>query len=85
MEDMDTTSMSESPPTTSEDASAASPDHISSSRTAEQVSLSAKAAGLTDTTGPVQLLHFCDQLNSDEVRLLEVPSSVLQALKQGDK
>ena len=54
-------------------------------RTADQVSLSAKAAGLTNTTGPVQLLHFSAQLNSDEIKLLEVPSNVLQALKQGDK
>ena len=54
-------------------------------RTADQVSLSAKAAGLTNTTGPVQLLHFSTQLNSDEIKLLEVPSNVLQALKQGDK
>ena len=54
-------------------------------RTADQVALSAKAAGLSNTTGPVQLLHFSAQLNSDEIKLLEVPSNVLQALKQGDK
>lgn len=81
---MDTTSGVESPPTTSEDTGV-HPDHMTPRRTADQVSLSAKAAGLTDTTGPIQLLHFCHQLNSDEIQLLEVPTDVLQALKQGDK
>ena len=83
---MDTTSTTESPPATSEDtAAAAPPDHMTPRRTADQVSLSAMAAGLTDTTGPIQLLHFCHQLNLDEIKLLEVPRDVLQALKQGDK
>ena len=57
----------------------------SATRTADQVALSANAAGLTNTTGPVQLMHFSTQLNLDEIKLLEVPSNVLQALKQGDK
>ena len=60
-------------------------DHVTSRRTADQVSLSAKAAGLGGTTGPIQLLHFSTQLNSDDVRLLEMPSDVLRALKQGEK
>ena len=65
-----------------EDTSAAT---SAGTRTADQVALSAKAAGLTNTTGPVQLLRFSEQLNSDEIKLLEVPSNVLQALKQGDR
>ena len=77
MEEMDTSSVMESPP-----SSEGAPQKT---RTADQVVLSAKAAGLTSTTGPVQLLHFSAQLNSDDVRLLEVPCNVLQALKQGDK
>ena len=90
--------VSESPPppsdkTTSSTTSPPSPHNhqdttttaAAVTRTADQVALSAKAAGLTNTTGPVQLLHFGAQLNSDEIKLLEVPSNVLQALKQGDK
>ena len=93
MEQMDTggTTVSEPPPPSGEDTSTITPDsppdhnQDQGTRTVDQVALSAKAAGLTNTTGPVQLLHFSAQLNSDEIKLLEVPGNVLQALKQGDK
>ena len=92
MEEMDIgNAVSESPPS-GEDTSTITPDPPApphqggqGTRTADQVALSSKAAGLTDTTGPVQLLHFSAQLNSDEIKLLEVPKNVLQALKRGDK
>ena len=86
MEVDEDTSSSLQPPTSSEDNSTPS-SHSETvvRRTAEQVSLSAKAAGLTNTTGPVQLLHFSSPLNSDNIRLLEVPGDLLQTLKQGQK
>lgn len=71
------------------------PDHAQDStpsqptrRTAEEVRLSAQAAGLsssTGTVGPVQLLHFSPHLHSEEIRLLELNQPILSALKAGDK
>ena len=55
------------------------------SRTADQVESSAKAAGLTNTRGPIQLLHFGPQLNSDDIKLLELPHEVLTAVSGGQK
>lgn len=54
-------------------------------RTVDQVESSAKAAGLTNTRGPVQLLHFGPQLNSDDIKLLELPHEVLTAVSGGQK
>ena len=58
---------------------------VGQERTADQVESSAKAAGLTNTTGPIQLLHFGLQLNSDDVKLLELPHEVLTAVRSGQK
>lgn len=63
-------------------------DHISSQpskRTAEDVSTSAKAAGLSNSVGSVQLLQFSAQLHSEEIRLMEVHGPILSALRNGEK
>ncbi len=54
-------------------------------RTAEEVSASARAAGLVGCVGPVQLLHFSPHLHSEDIRLLEVHGPVLSALTRGEK
>ena len=54
-------------------------------RSAEHVEASAKAAGLTQPCGPVQLLYFSPQLNSEEIKLLEIPHEVLSELRSGQK
>lgn len=54
-------------------------------RTPEQVEEVAKAAGLTGTCGPTQLLHFGPRLNTEEVKLLELPEDVLGALRSGQR
>ena len=46
--------------------------------------VTAKAAGLTVTKGPVQVLKFTEQLNSDDVKLFELPSQLLITLEAGD-
>lgn len=55
------------------------------SRTLEEVSQSAEAAGLLSSVGPVQLLHFSSQLNSEDVRIMEIEEPVLAALRRGEK
>ena len=55
-----------------------------SCRTREEVVETAKAAGLTATEGPVQVLKFTEQLNSDDVKLFELPSELLTTLEAGD-
>ena len=76
----------EAPPTNKDDATPSSHDGTAPPRrTADQVSVSAKAAGLTNSAGPIQLLHFSAPLNSDDIRLLEVPNDLLQALEQGER
>ena len=54
--------------------------HAQSRRTSEQVDGSAKAAGLTDPCGPTQLLHFSPQVNSEDMKLLELTHDVLEAI-----
>jgi len=54
-------------------------------RSAEHVEASAKAAGLTQPCGPIQLLHFSPQLNSEEIKLLEIPHEVLSEIRSGQK
>ena len=55
-------------------------------RTAEEVTASAKAAGLVvEGGGPVQLLHFSPHLHSEDIKLLEVHGPVLSTLTQGEK
>ena len=54
-------------------------------QSAEQVEASAKAAGLAQSCGPIQLLNFSSQLNCEEVKLLEIPHEVLSAVKSGQK
>ena len=62
-------------------------DHIPSQpeRTEEEVTRAAEAAGLTGSEGSVQLLHFSSQLHSEEIRIMEVPKPVLEALRSGEK
>ena len=86
MDDMETdSSVLEASPVHEDTSTDHVTSHVTSRRTADQVSISAKAAGLTGTTGPIQLLHFSTHLNSDDVKLLEMPIDVLRALKQGEK
>ena len=54
------------------------------SRSEEQVAETAKAAGLTVTKGPVQVLKFTEQLNSDDLKLFELPAELLGTLEAGD-
>ena len=54
-------------------------------RMPEQVSLAASAAGLTDTKGHVQVLHFSPLLHSEDIRLLELSGPVLASLKAGEE
>ena len=56
-------------------------------RSGSDVVTAARAAGLVvrdDATG-VQMLKFAHQLNSDELRLMEMPHEVLHALKIGER
>ncbi|KAL9980866.1 hypothetical protein ACROYT_G009505 [Oculina patagonica] len=55
-----------------------------STRTLEEVNKLADAAGLSNRTGPVQVLHFSVNPNSDEYKLLELPSSILDTLDVGN-
>ncbi len=58
---------------------------LAANRTAEQVEASVQAAGLGSSHGPTQLLHFSPQLNTEEVKLLELPEEVLGALRRGQR
>lgn len=65
-----------------------SSDHASlqhSYRTLEEVTQSADAAGLSNSLGSVQLLHFSSQLHSEEIRIMELEEPVLSALRRGEK
>ncbi|CAB4032442.1 Sister chromatid cohesion DCC1, partial [Paramuricea clavata] len=50
-------------------------------RTLEQVTESANAAGVSTETGIVQVLRFSDNLMSEEYKLLELPSGVLDSFQ----
>ena len=52
-------------------------------RRPEDVTQSAEAAGLVNSHGPIQLLHFSEELNSEDIKLLEVPPDVLESLQCG--
>ena len=64
-------------------------------RTREQVEAAAEAAGLFDVSANserdggrlvgTQLLKFAGQLNSEELRLMEMPREVLDALRGGER
>ena len=54
-------------------------------RTEEQTSSAADAAGLKDSVGAVNVLHFSPNLHSEDIRLLELPNPVLSALREGEK
>ena len=55
-------------------------------RTREEVEAAAVAAGLSLSSGSrTELLRFSEQLNSDEVRLMEMPLEVLDAIKNGER
>ena len=55
-------------------------------RTREQVEAAAVAAGLSLSSGRgTELLRFAEQLNSDEVRLMEMPLEVLDAMRRGER
>ena len=58
---------------------------IQSRRTEEEVQASAQAAGLARSHGPIQLLCFSPQLNAQDLKLMELPNDVLEALKKGDR
>ena len=52
----------------------------------EGVEASARAAGLLNTRGPTQLLQFSAAVNSSDIRLLELPDKVLEAITtRGEK
>lgn len=56
-------------------------------RKRSEVEAAASAAGLavSEGTGATQLLRFANQLNSQELRLMELPQEVLHALKCGER
>ena len=56
-----------------------------SRRTEEEVHVQAQAAGLARSHGPVQLLRFSSHLNAQDLKLMELPCDVLEALKKGDR
>ncbi|XP_020613856.1 sister chromatid cohesion protein DCC1-like [Orbicella faveolata] len=53
-------------------------------RSIEEVNKLADAASLVNRTGPVQVLHFSVNPNSDEYKLLELPRSILETLDVGN-
>jgi len=53
-------------------------------RSLEEVNKLADAASLVNRTGPVQVLHFSVNPNSDEYKLLELPQSILETLVVGN-
>eukprot|EP00731_Ephydatia_muelleri_P018420 Em0011g460a len=57
---------------------------LESRRTEEEVHVQAQAAGLARSHGPVQLLRFSSHLNAQDLKLMELPCDVLEALKKGD-
>ena len=57
----------------------------SSHRSLEEVNKLADAASLVNRTGPVQVLHFSVNPNSDEYKLLELPKSILETLDVGNR
>lgn len=57
----------------------------SSHRSIEEVNKLADAASLVNRTGPVQVLHFSVNPNSDEYKLLELPRSILETLDVGNR
>ena len=54
-------------------------------RTLSDVQAAAKAAGLPSMPGPVQLLHFGQELNTEELKLMEVPPDIMEALRSGQR
>ena len=54
-------------------------------QSAEQVEALAKAAGLPQSCGPIQLLNFSPLLNCEEIKLLEIPHEVLSVVRSGQK
>ena len=54
-------------------------------RTLEEVKASASAAGLSNSVGSVQLLHFSSQLHSEDIRIMEIEGPILSALRSGEK
>ena len=68
-----------------EERVAASTERSLSFRSAQQVASTATAAGLRDSVGEVETLHFSPSLHSEDMKLLELPGSVLSALKTGEQ
>ena len=55
-------------------------------RTAADVEAAAQSAGIAHTSsGPVQVLQFSEHLNTDDIKLLELPQPVLSSLQEGDR
>ena len=54
-------------------------------RTLSDVQAAASAAGLASTSGPAQLLHFGRELNTEDLKLMEVPADVMDALRTGQR
>lgn len=70
------------------DAHTSSAQGTKAERKRSEVEAAARAAGVVVSTsggGATQLLRFASQLNSDELRLMELPQEVLQPLKNGDR
>ena len=53
------------------------------SRTRERVEASAEAAGLRDQVNGVQLLEFGQQLNSQDLKIMELNDDIIEELKLG--
>lgn len=54
-------------------------------RSLADVEAAAQAAGVSRSVCPVQLLQFSETLNSEDVKLLELPQEVLSALQEGQR
>jgi len=68
-----------------EERVASTQEHSLSSRSVQQVASTAAAAGLKDSVGEVDTLHFSPSLHAEDIKLLELPGSVLSALKTGEQ
>ena len=54
-------------------------------RKRSEVEAAARAAGLVSDSAGAQVLRFAGQLNSNELRLMEMPREVLEALRSGER
>ena len=60
-------------------------DSSNQERTLEHVRAAAKAAGIPPSNSTVQLLQFSNTQDSEEIKLLQLPSEVKNALTLGER